>query len=134
MISQERVHEILMDCLYRDEEIAAANGKPPEGFVEVHSVLVHLGLHPKRLENHRKEVREMLMNLPDEFMASKGGGWTFLNACNTKDGVQWGEHRDMDELFALGIGLGYAKFTMPREMWSVLPGGMPYITIDDNKE
>ena len=36
----------------------------------------------------------------------------------------------MEQLLTLGIGLGYAKYLMPREMWKMFPGGMPYFQID----
>jgi hypothetical protein len=36
----------------------------------------------------------------------------------------------MEALVALGVGLGMAQFQMPREMWSVLPGGVPYVLLD----
>jgi hypothetical protein len=73
----------------------------------------------------------MLSDLPDEFQASGGGGWSFLNACMTKTGEQWtGMHPTMDKLFMLGIAAGKARWLMPRDMWSVLPGGMPYVSVN----
>ena len=36
----------------------------------------------------------------------------------------------MEQLFVLGMGLGLVKYGLPRSMWNVLPGGMPYISID----
>ncbi len=36
----------------------------------------------------------------------------------------------MEALVVLGIASGFVKYPMPREMWSALPGGMPYIVID----
>jgi hypothetical protein len=50
----------------------------------------------------------------------------------TKHGEHWGEHPTMGMLFALGIGAGLASYPIPREMWSALPGGVPYVTIDSD--
>ena len=75
----------------------------------------------------------MLVELPNEFMeesAGGGGGWSFLNTCYDKNGDQWtGMHLTMEQLFQLGIAAGVASYVMPRQMWAVFPGGMPYIVI-----
>lgn len=128
MLKADRVDEIFRDCLFQQEELV--DGKPPEGFVEVPMIMHRTALHPERLESHREEVQNLLLELPDEFRSNAGGGWSFLNACNDRHDRLWtGEHRSMDQLFGLGIGLGIVKYLMEREMWSALPGGMPYIAI-----
>lgn len=80
------------------------------------------------------DIAEMLAQLPAEFQragAGGGGGWTFLKACLDKDGGQWTSlHSDMDKLFMLGIAAGQAQWLLPREMWSALPGGMPYVVVN----
>jgi hypothetical protein len=35
----------------------------------------------------------------------------------------------MDQLFTLGIAIEKVSFQLPREMWNVLPGGMPYLVV-----
>jgi len=129
VISAQRVEEIVKDCLYISDEII--DGKPIVEPIIGKGILRDFGFYPSRLESHREEVRVMLMELPDQFKKSNGGGWSFLNACMTKNDEQWGGHEDMERLFALGIGLGLVKFALPKDMWNVLPGGMPYITIED---
>ena len=107
MINPERVTEILIDCLFLEEELA--DGKPIDEskMVVVDGIMSKMGLHKGRLEGHREEVVGMLGELPDEFMSDKGGGMSFLHACNTKTGEQWtGMHKVMDELFSLGQALG----------------------------
>lgn len=123
----------MYDCLYNDDEIRPeAEGEAPEGAVVVDGILNPFALHPQRLESHRAEVGQMLLGLPHEFMQSGGGGWSFLNACQDRNDVQWtGLHRTMDFLFVLGVGLGYAAYLLPREMWSAFPGGMPYVVVKD---
>jgi len=117
------------DCFYRPEEIPE-EGKIPDGAVLVEGILAKFGFHPERLQNHSAQVEKWLLALPHEFRKNEGGGYSFLAACNDDTGLQWGEHRDMDKLFCLGMALGLVRCLMPREMWSVLPGGMPYYAID----
>ena len=124
-LTSEAVQAVFLDCLFKKEEIV--DGKPPSDAVIVEGVVQKFGLHKQRLESHRSEVAELLAELPDEF--SKGGGWSFLNMCNTKDGVQWGEHRNMEQLMVLGVWLGLMRFAFPRDMWIVLPGGVPYVSV-----
>jgi hypothetical protein len=80
---------------------------------------------------HEAEIADLLSQLPTEFQRSGGGGWSFLNACMDKGGGQWtGMQPTMDKLFMLGIAAGKAKWLMPREMWDILPGGMPYVIVN----
>lgn len=124
-ISSEAVTAAFMDCLFTDGE-DTTNHVVAEGIVQT------VGFHPDRLASHRDEVMAMLMELPVEFRQTGGGGWSFLNACMDKDGAQWtGLHQVMEQLFCMGIALGLCEYQIPREMWDVLPGGMPYIVIKD---
>lgn len=125
-LESARVTVILKDCLFREEELGAP-GVPPEGAVIAKGLRMSLGFHPERLESYREEVRTMLAQLPSGFHEGKGGGWSFLNAAERADGVQWGEHPNVEEL--LGLGLRLVRFTFPRDMWSYLPGGMPYFVV-----
>lgn len=78
-----------------------------------------------------QQISELLVELPNEFQASKGGGWSFLNACLTRDGEQWTDlHLVMEKLFMLGIAAGKARWLMPRDMWKAFPGGMPYVVVN----
>lgn len=132
-IDPEEVEAALKDCLYRPEEIDG--DKIPEGAVLVEGIVSKFGLHPGRLETHRDQVVSWLYLLPKQFREEEGGGWSFLNACNQEDGTQWtGLQQRMDQLFCLGMGLGRVKCQMPREMWKVLPGGVPYYSILKEQE
>lgn len=72
----------------------------------------------------------MLDKLPEQFHEATGGGWSFLNACNDRHGNQWtGLHQRMEQLFQLGIALGRVSYCLPREFWSAMPGGVPYIVV-----
>ena len=126
-IDATKLQSQFLDCLFSPEEII--DGKPPVDAVIVEGVIRKYGLHPQRMESHRSEVQVWLAALPHEFRSKEGGGWSFLKACMDEDGNQWGEHVSMEQLFVLGMGLRLAKCLLPREMWSVLPGGMPYYSV-----
>lgn len=130
MISAEKIHNILMNCLFKDEEIV--DGKPPEDAVIVKGIIHDMGFHKGRLESHRQEIKDFLAELPISFQPPSiggGGGMSFLNMCVDKNDEQWGEHRDMEALCLLAIGLDLGVFPMPREVWPVLPGSMPYFSV-----
>jgi len=55
---------------------------------------------------------------------------SFLNFCQTKDGVQWGEHKDCQNLLTLAMGLGFMEYCLSRKMWGAFPSGLPYISIN----
>ncbi len=88
------------------------------------------GFHPERIQKNKDNIRSMLSELPTPFRKESGGGWSFLQACQKSDGTQWGEHRDMEALFCLGEAAGFVKSCLPREMWEVMPGGVPYYMLD----
>ena len=120
MIECSRISDIFRSCL-------AENNEP----LIVEGVIGKFGFSAIELEKYREEIVSILMNLPGDFMRSKGGGTSFLSACMDSDGYQWGEHRNVNELMCLGMAIGKVKYCLPREMWSILPGGMPYFMIDD---
>lgn len=132
-LNAANVQQVLMDCLFTDEELKELGGKDEAEKVAVKAegVVSKFGFNPKKLEKHAPDIKSMLDQLPDPFKKSKGGGWSFLNACEDKDGVQWGEHRSIDELLCLGIATKQASILAPRDMWPMLPGGMPYIGVED---
>lgn len=122
-----RLDEIVKDCLFRE-------GESTDNAVTVEGVVRNFGFHPDRLQSHRAEIAAQLSELPTEFLSETqggGGGWSFLNACNDHEGNQWtGEQATMEVLFCLGMGLGMVQCLLPREMWSALPGGVPYYGVD----
>jgi hypothetical protein len=128
VLDPERVEAIFKDCLFKE-------GEPTEPRVEVEGIVNRFGFHPERVEQHSEEIGALLAELPDEFKQSSGGGWTFLNACNDRHGNQWtGLHQRMEQLFALGMATDRVACQLPREMWAVLPGGVPYYIVKDQPE
>lgn len=129
MLTSEKVTEMFLSSLFTEEEINGAT-KPPENAKKVEGITTHIAFHPGRLESYREDVKKCLEDLPDEFLPGTGGGSTFLNLCFTKDGKQWTSyHKVMEQLCILAIGLDLGSFLLPRKMWSILPGGMPYFGV-----
>lgn len=129
MIDPQEVEEIFTTCLYTSEELP--NHIIPEDAVVVEGIRGKYAFNPVRIKEHQSRIIELLSELPLQFRKDSGGGWSFLNACDTKDGEQWtGFHLRMEQLFVLGMAIDKAKFVLPRSLWEALPGGMPYIVID----
>jgi hypothetical protein len=127
MLDAARLDVIFRDCLFTNDELV--NGKPPADAVLVEGVVSDFGFHRKRLESHRQEVIDALNELPAVFHKSGGGGWTFLNAGQDKSGRQWGQHRNVEQLLCLGVGLGLAGYCLSKELWYILPSRMPYFYV-----
>jgi len=128
MLSAQEVGDTFKVCLFRKEEVANGMPKPEHEAIFVEGVTMKFGLHKERVNKRKDKIIGFLKELPEEF--SKGGGWSFLNLCNDKDGQQWtGLHKVMQELVCLGIAIGKMKYTMPKDTWAALPGGMPYVTV-----
>jgi len=123
-LTAKRVNEIFRDCLFKDDEDRTK-------VVTAEGIRLIVTFHPERLEGHRKEIEALLSELPENFKASSAGqGMSFLDAYLDKYGKQWTDlHTTMEELFLLGIALGKVEFLLPRERWSLLPGGMPYLVV-----
>lgn len=133
-----RIHAIVMMCLCsrgaEEEEARKLAGQtevPIEErfrgspFVASWAPDGTLVLHRERLEGYREEVRTMLALLDDKFKE----GYSTLNMPFDKEGNQWGEQRDALTLCSLAIALGLGQWCMPRAMWPLLPGGMPYFQV-----
>lgn len=126
-LTGQNVSEVFKQCFF-DE------GEDTSGHIVAEGVMVKVAFDPKRVQAQKENIISMLDQLPDEFKESSGGGWSFLNACNTKDDKQWADlHQTVDELVCLGKAIGKLKFTLPREFWSSLPGGMPYFIFLDKQ-
>lgn len=122
-ISAERVEAIFMGAMFE-------NGEDTTNHVAVRGIVINVGFHPERLAASKDEISAMLDELPDDSQESGGGGVSFLNACCDKNGNQWtNQHRIVEQLLMLGMGIGKAECLLPRHLWSTLPGGVPYYVI-----
>lgn len=128
-IDANEVVKIFMNCLFLEAELI--DGKPPADAIVVDGILCKFGFNRKRIAMHKSRIAEMLLALPVEFHSNGGGGMSFLGACYDIDGVQWtGLHHTMGNLLDLGEAAGLCKLVLPRSMWSMLPGGMPYYVVN----
>lgn len=105
----------------------------PENEIEVDSGfhgIVHFD--KTRLESKKAEIAEILLEMDDNFFISgESKGWTFLNLPFDRHGDQWCEQPTAAALCILGIALQLVKYVLPKEFWVSLPGGVPYLSIDD---
>ena len=115
-LNAENVKTLFRECLSDEENGTATYG-----------IMANVYMNTEGKED---DIKSLLDQLPDAFKVGHGGGMSFLNMCVTKDDVQWtGMHQIMEELVLMGIASDQASFTLPKEMWAVLPGQMPYITV-----
>lgn len=123
-LTAERVSTVFNDCLPHEGE---------EGYTlqSVEGVLRSAAFVPRRVAEHRAEIRQMVEELPEEFRAdSEGGGWSFLQGCTDRHGNQWTDlHATVEQLFMLGLATGDVIELAPRGVWRMLPGGMPYYAV-----
>jgi hypothetical protein len=131
ILTSEAVHEIMKSVLFKDDELP--DGKPPENAIRVEGLVNRFAFHPERIAAAKPQIDALLLELPDDFRQSKGGGWTFLNAAQDRHGRLWGQHREMEALVCLGIAAGSASW-MLKEMMSALPGGVPYFEVHPSGE
>lgn len=125
-LTQNAVEAIMENALLKDDEMTGDH--PPDDAIKVDGVVHKFAFNPERLMASKVKIDELLSELPDPFHRSKGGGWSFLNACQDKSGELWGQHQDIERLVCLGIGVGSASWLM-KEMAEILPGGMPYLEV-----
>lgn len=124
ILTPDKVNEIFLNAMQEKEN---------ENTIKCNGIMGTYPLDKVTLEKNKETIMEMLMELPLEFRENSGGGYSFLGACNDKNGNQWtGLHMVMERLFILGIGIGKVKELFPRELRSALPGGMPYYVILTN--
>lgn len=122
-LDPELVESIFFDCLYEE-------GEDTSDHIRAEGIMTNVGFKPSKIESHRQEIHDLLSELNDNFKASGGGGWSFLQACLDKHDRLWtGMHPTMEKLVQLGIAIGEVEYLMPRELWSAMPGGMPYFVV-----
>lgn len=132
-LTAANVDALVQECMTRDGDVRTTDD------VEVRGIVYTFSFNMPRVREHKLEIRELLSQLPHQFMSSTavggGGGWSFVKACQREDGVQWtGLHLTMEALFTLGQAAGEVQLLMGREYWSALPGGMPYYAVLDTDE
>lgn len=120
-LTSDNVQRAINDCLAEDLPEDDPNYLYVDGIVHPYA------FNKEKLETHRDEVISWIDQLPSAFIKGQGGGWSFLNLCMREDGVQWtGLHWVQEQFMCMAIGLGLAEM-INKALWSVLPGGMPYV-------
>jgi hypothetical protein len=94
----------------------------------VEGITAKFGFNREVLESYREDVITIMREMPPVFFEGVGGGQSFLNLCVTRENRPWGEHRDMERLMVLGMGLDLIECVFARPMWGLLPGNMPYLS------
>jgi hypothetical protein len=124
----EKVVRIFNDCLFTDEEVAAVKEEQlKELAVVVEGIKVRLGLNKERVEKNKSEIVAIINKMHPNFRE----GWSFLNLVLDKDMKQWAsDHRTAEQLLILATAAGICRYTVPRQMWASMPGGLPYIQLD----
>jgi hypothetical protein len=123
ILTMSAVRETFNKCLY---ELTPANINE---LTIIQGIQLNVGFDPAQLKEQEPRIHALLDQLPAPFHQANGGGWWFGNACVDKNERQWGEHRDIDMLIILGLAIKRVEFCMPRDMWEVLPDGLPYFMI-----
>lgn len=123
------VERVFRDCLYTPDEVEKlGEAWIKENCVRAMGITCEVGFQPARLHLHEAAIRSFVDEMAPEFFADSGGGWTFLNLAIDRHGAQWTDlHQRMEQLVQLAIASGMARYCLPRELWSSLPGAVPYI-------
>jgi hypothetical protein len=130
-LTAEAVNRIFIDCL------SGSSGLNNPDVLVVEGVVNSFALSKIKVEIYREKIKDLLTQLPLPFSPlDKGGegGWSFLQMCVDRDDDQWGEHPDMEKLCILGLATGMMRWCAPRNLWEILPGGMPYLVVDTEAE
>lgn len=129
MISTGRIKNIFINCLYEKYELKYDENNeailPKDGIV-VEGITFTVCFNPIRIDYYKDEIKSIVNQLHPTFKE----GWSFLNMCLDSDNNQWtGLHRTMEELLLLGIAAGCLEYCVPKEVWNLLPQGMPYVKL-----
>lgn len=118
------VENLFLSCLYK-------KGEDASNALIVQGVKLKVGFNPERIQENKTEIENLLSQCHTNFFdSSEAKGWTFLNFCLDKNEEQWtGVHAVCDNLICLGLAIDKVQFLLPREVWDVLPGGVPFLQI-----
>lgn len=132
-LNTANVSKIFKSCLFKDDELNEEN-MPTSPVVKVEAVASTFGFHQERLGAIKPKVMELLSQMPEAFFKDIGQGDTFLNGLVNDKNIPWSTNQsDLDMLLALGLGTELITYSMPRDMWPILPSGLPYFTINCGK-
>lgn len=145
-LTVENLNNILKDSLLSEDEIAQLgldelsetdaefdpddlDGFSADELLAARGIVNTYVFNPVRLTSHKTDIVDFLDQLEPSFHANSGGGMSLMNMVATKDGDLWGEQYHADLLACMAIALSLGKWVLPREMWGMLPGSMPYFVV-----
>ena len=127
-LTPKNVFDLASKCFFDDEVIEKYDGTPPqELWAKGGGIVRNLVFDKRKIEEHKNEIKELLLQLPDEFMDKEKQGISFIKMPFKKDGTQWGEQTHAELLMALGKAAGMVWYT-PRELWA-LTLGVPIVQV-----
>lgn len=129
-LTPERVNELFTTCLIQHD---ISCGTDDDLIVE--GIKMKVAFSKKSLAILSDDIKVLISQLPENaFNISKGNGMPFILLCNNKDGELWtGVHRIIEELIMLAIGINCCKYLLPKKLWKLLPGRLPYVVFDLNE-
>ena len=127
-LSSDNVCEVYKDCLLEDSEVS--NNMPLVDFVVGEGVRKVGVFNSSRLALNKDKIINMI-----DSISNIDNGLSFLSMSIDKDGFLWtGEQSVVDLLVQLGVACEVLEYPLPREMWEFLPGGVPLIVRNHNKD
>lgn len=128
VLTSDKVRKLYLECLLKEEEIK--DEAPVVDFTIAEGIKSVTVFNWERLEANKDNIVELVNELPN-----LDRGPSFLTLCEDKNGRQWtGDQRDMDLLVQLGLASDLLLCPLPREFWNLLPGRMPYIVKNFEKD
>lgn len=126
-LSETNVSKVYRNCCYCPEELDF--GKVPKDAIKVEGIEESFFFHPERLEENRKKICDMLSQLPEEFKRGESYFW-FIH--KRKDsGTTWTDKSEIaEELLALGLAIGKARYAFPRLWWAANGNFSPMIIVE----
>lgn len=124
----ENVEKIFFDCFLPE------NYTDDTKVILVNAVTGNFGFDPEKIEKHAADIQQMISQLSSKF-DEVNGGYSFMNLpFKGETDELWGEQINGDHLMALGLASGWMMLTFEeRDMWSILPGAVPYVYRLDNR-
>lgn len=121
-LNESEVNRLFNACLCHDE----LKNLNDHDIIHVEGIHHSANLRTKRIEENYDDITLYLSQLPDKFKK----GWTFLEFGVNKKGDKWTSHFETAEkLLLLGIAAGRVEYINTRNVWEILPSGLPYVKI-----
>lgn len=135
-LTQANVHTLIMHALYNISEAPADGSSPPDA-VRVDGIVFDYGFNPERLADTREDLLAMFAEIDPRYFNENGFSFLFLGF--DKDEKEWTStsmtegtahgFKYVESFLCLALAQGLAKYTFPRALWRLLPGGAPFVEL-----